>query len=352
MTKLRSRSIATFCTCVVLLSALRLFRAKSANDASCQRTVGHNVTQIEPVIVSPSPLNTYKSPCENAALPTTGKKTRAHVSGVDFNIFVYDHVSVRDIVSGSIKSSGAWEKGDTERIMKILSRNSVGVLLDIGANLGWFTMVGLHLGHKVISFEPFISNVQMMCASVRELQDTLNFRLYNLGLDIRARTCELFQKKTQNIGDTHSICDPASREQFIQKGYAPLGWMNTTTLDSALESGLFDSVDHIDVMKVDVEGFEHAVVDGGNQFFHSDLAPKYVYMELVSSLMGDAGGLKDRGAHRLAGVLLRLANYGYELDKSSRSPDTFLQTSPLEAVIRAVDGKTVMFVHQSVAGSR
>jgi FkbM family methyltransferase len=213
-------------------------------------------------------------------------------------------------------------------------------------------MVALHLGHKVISFEPFKSNVEMLCASLTELPEELkfsHFRLFNLGLDIRARTCELFQQKTRNIGDTHSVCDSESKQQFIQKGYAPLGWMNTTTLDEALENGLFDFADHIDVMKVDVEGFEHLVIDGGNRFFQSKLAPRYVYMELVSSLMGDAGGLKDRGAQRLEGVLMRLANYGYELDNSFRPSDIFLQTSPLEAVRDAVDGKTVMFVHHSAA---
>ena len=244
-----TRLLATFFTCSILVSVFRLFGAKE-KITSCDQNL------LRPVITSPTPHKSYKSPCETAAWPDTGKNTRATVSGIDFNIYVYDHSSVRDVVSGSIKSSAAWEKPDTERILQLLSRNGDGVLLDVGANLGWFTMSALHLGHKVISFEPFIRNVEMLCASLTELPDALNFshfRLYNLGLDIRSRTCELFQQKTRNIGDTHSICDSESKQQFIQKGYAPLGWMNTTTLDAALENGLFDFVDHIDVMKVDVE---------------------------------------------------------------------------------------------------
>ena len=98
-----------------------------------------------------------------------------------------------------------------------------------------------------------------------------------------------------NIGDTHSGCDEASRRQFIKGGLQALGWMNTTTLDIAAGTGLFNLTTHVDVMKIDVEGFEHSLIDGGNVFFTSQLAPKYLYIELVSSMMGNAGGLKDRG---------------------------------------------------------
>ena len=285
--------------------------------------------------------------------PDSGSKSRASVSGIEFNIFVYDGTGIGDFVSGNIKHSGSWEKQDTEQIMNILSKGSDGVLLDVGANLGWFSLTALHLGHKVIAFEPFISNIELLCASSTELSSAENLRLYNLGLDYRTRNCELFQKKARNIGDTHSVCDIDSRRQFLEKGYSPLGWMNTSTLDDALTDGLFEFADHIDVMKVDVEGFEHAIMDGGNQFFQSKYTPRYIYMELSSSLMGDAGGLKDRGAHRLAGVLLKLANFGYELySRAVVSPkQVSLQTSPLEEVRRAVDGKTVLFAHSSTVNS-
>ena len=294
---------------------------------------------------------THDSPCKTADRPNTGKQTRAFVAGVKFDIYIYDHASVGDIVSHSIKRSGSWEKTDTEKIMSHLSRSKEGVLLDVGANLGWFTVTALQLGHKVFSFEPFNSNVELLCASIAEIKDLdERFRLYNLGLDYRSRSCELFQQKDRNIGDTHSICDESARKQFINKGYLPLGWMNTTTLDDALSDGFFDLADHIDVMKVDVEGFEHAVVDGGNLFFQSIYAPTYVYMEMVSSMMGDAGGLNDRGIHRLIGVLLRLANYGYELDASvEASKELKLQSSPLEQIVRAVDGKNILFVRQQIS---
>jgi hypothetical protein len=130
-----------------------------------------------------------------------------------------------------------------------------------------------------------------------------------------------------------------------------LGWMNTTTLDIALEEGHFNHVGQVDVMKVDVEGFEYSVMEGGNRFFQSRFAPKYIFMELVSSMMGDAGGLSDRGESRLESVLMKLTNYGYELEHFSTSAASkaekynhlLLQTSPLREVRKFIDGKNVLF---------
>lgn len=53
--------------------------------------------------------------------------------------------------------------------------------------------------------------------------------------------------------------------------------MNTTTLDDALLAGLFDHVERVDVMKIDVEGFEPSVIFEGNRFFQSEYAPTLLW---------------------------------------------------------------------------
>ena len=63
-------------------------------------------------------------------------------------------------------------------------------------------------------------------------------------------------------------------------------------------------------------------------------------------MMGDAGGMNERGPHRLISVLLRLANFGYEIVTSSGAHEgVSLQTSSIESVMKNVDGKTVLLVH-------
>ena len=72
------------------------------------------------------------------------------------------------------------------------------------------------------------------------------------------------------------MCDDKTRAHFLDNGYVSLGWMNTTTLDDALLACLFDHVERVDVMKIDVEGFEPSVIFGGNRFFQSEYVPTYV----------------------------------------------------------------------------
>ena len=184
--------------------------------------------------------------------------------------------------------------------------------------------------HKVIAFQPFDSNVELICASLGE-----NFRLHQLGLDFKPRRCELFQQRHVNIGDTHSVCDDKTRALFLDNGYASLGWMNMTTPDDALLTGLFDHVKRVDVMKIDVEGFEPSVIFGGNRFFQSEYAPTYDFMEIVSSFMDSAFGSRRQGDDYIRTVLVHLVNHGYELDSySTRNEASSLRTNTFDEIRR------------------
>lgn len=332
----------------------RIARAKeepSLGIPQAARTVPNSEVK---VLTSKYTLSgTSNNACAFSASPSDGKAFPAKVLDTSFDIVVYHADSINDLVSDQIKSNGAWEKQATEHLMNLMPCSGVScsqkVFVDVGANIGWFSLTALHLGYTVVAFEPFKRNVELLCESLKTVRPHLleKIRLYNLGLDFTTRNCELFQEAKVNIGDTHSVCDEAMRASIIKGGYESLGWMNTTTLDAAVNNGLFDLISHIDVMKMDVEGFEHAVIDGGNSFFTSQFAPRFLYIELISAMMGNAGGLKERGIHRLDSALLKLANYGYEFARNELGNTKIsLQTSPLEQVRNFVDGKTVLFARQ------
>ena len=340
-------------SCGVSAAANSVTEQISLHEASAVATSEHVAKTDVDVDCTSTSLIPFTDPCVGGLYPKPieGKLAHVKVSGTEFDMFVYDHSSVRDIVSHSIKTSGSWELQDTQKLMNLMpchtSECHKRVFMDIGANVGWYSLTAASMGFSVISFEPFRSNLGLICSSTRKLDRNIanQIKVFDVGLDFKPRHCELFQQRTINVGDTHSICDGASRSQFIEKGYSPLGWMNTTTLDIALEAGYFNHVDHVDVMKVDVEGFEYSVMEGGNQFFLSSYAPKYIFMELVSSMMGDAGGLSDRGASRLESVLMKLTNYGYELESFSNSAGNgvSLRASPIHEVRKFADGKNVLF---------
>ena len=130
--------------------------------------------------------------------------------------------------------------------------------------------------------------------------------------------------------------------------------MNTTTLDDALLEGAFDDFNGIDIMKIDVEGFEPSVIAGGNRFFESKYAPKYIFMETVSSYMGLAVGAETRGKDLLTTVLVHLGNHGYDLHSSSLkggASNVSLKTSPFEELRRVVDGGNILFIRRDFAWS-
>jgi len=306
-------------------------------------------------------LSSENSPCEMKVInwqdPCTGRVTAKHgkyvpvqVSGIQFNMFVYNSVGHRDIVSETIAQSKAWEKLNTEKVFSLFPKNQKGVLLDAGANVGWFSMVGFHLGHDIIAFEPFEKNVDLICSSLALEKNTRGknkFTLHQLGLDYKQRNCELFQIIGVNIGDTHTVCSEGSRRLMENGGYKRLGWMNTTTLDDALLNGWFDNHKVINLMKIDVEGFEPAIISGANKFFQSKYAPKYIIMEMVGKMMGVAFGNNERGGDYLKSTLLLLHNHGYEIDEwflnQKGRKNMTLANTQLVDILAVVDGHDVLF---------
>jgi hypothetical protein len=180
--------------------------------------------------------------CEHKAaekeLP--GRISSVTVAGVQFKMFVYEsRDNVRDIVSESITGSGSWERSETEKLMSLLrcgegaqglrgtktceeNTSTRGVFLDIGSNIGWYSLVASQLGHDVIAFEPFKSNTDLICASLgyTSPQSRQRFRLHQLGLHVKRLECELFQQKHVNIGDTVSVCDANTRAHYLSLGHS------------------------------------------------------------------------------------------------------------------------------------
>jgi FkbM family methyltransferase len=108
-------------------------------------------------------------------------------------------------------------------------------VLDVGANIGCFSVLAASLGAKrVISFEPNIDNFRNLCLNSFEFENIhpLRFAVYN-GL---SETCNM-----QNVGDKCNIDSP--------NGNIPV-----VTLLQAVS--LFPSSDDNLVLKMDIEGAE------------------------------------------------------------------------------------------------
>ena len=118
-------------------------------------------------------------------------------------------------------------------------------MIDIGANIGIFARPSAEQFEHVICFEPVFKNFEVL---QKNLETYSNVELHNLGLSDRDQTAT-FEFQTLKCGHTKQV------EEFVPNPEFEKHTGELTTLDRFN----FESVDWI---KIDVEGFENAVLDG------------------------------------------------------------------------------------------
>ena len=93
-----------------------------------------------------------------------------------------------------------------------------------------------------------------------------------------------------SFGNSISVCDdisPAKKAQWIAQGYQKLSESTTATLDAALDAKIFPR--KVDIMKMDIEGYEPRVLAGAKRFLQSEFAPDKIVMESVPQLLNQVG---------------------------------------------------------------
>jgi len=124
-----------------------------------------------------------------------------------------------------------------------------GVFVDVGANIGYFSLLAASLlgpAGKVIAFEPIPDLCKQINKSILENNfDTIDVRNCALGKSVGQERLGMYQ---HNIGG--SALHATAADSYID---VPL-----RMLDSELQTLV-----RLDVMKIDVEGFEYQVLQGG-----------------------------------------------------------------------------------------
>lgn len=173
------------------------------------------------------------------------------VEGVSFKI-ILDPVK-NSGVDEDITKNGFWEKELSVQFKKYINDDSI--FLDIGANIGYhslFVAAIIKGPGKVYSFEPLPHLCKQLQDSVR-LNGFSNIEICNFGL------AEKEGEHTINIRDENtggsSLLDLHNLEKFKVKDTEKI---TLKRLDSFLRSDT-----KVDVVKIDVEGYEFEVLKGG-----------------------------------------------------------------------------------------
>lgn len=150
-----------------------------------------------------------------------------------------------------------FEKEETEYLFSVL--NEGDVFVDIGANVGLFSLIASRIvgdSGKVISFEPSPITFSRLIENI-ELNDLKNIDTRNIGLS--NVNDELTFYVSENGYDAWNSFAP-SQDNKLESAIQ----VSVATLDAELEN---IEKSKIKLIKMDVEGWEKFVLNGGRAFF-------------------------------------------------------------------------------------
>lgn len=157
-------------------------------------------------------------------------------------------------ISRAIWAEGAYEMDETSLFESLMP--DARVVVDVGANIGWYTLLGASaLGNRglVLAFEPEPANFSYLAKSVKANHFD-NVRLYDCALSNLEGEVKLYlPRDVINPGD-HSINCPPKDSKFVT--------LRALTLDKLAEEM---QIRQIDVLKLDVQGAEPLVLKGGEK---------------------------------------------------------------------------------------
>ena len=171
-------------------------------------------------------------------------------------------------VSGSIFATGAWEKELLKIFMDALNKVKDIVVLDIGCNIGVYTLVAAREGKRVISIDANIQNLRLLSKSLILGQLTENVTLIWNALSDTYTNVTL-NSNQYNIGGFSVNTDNKSKSGD----------------DVIIETILLDDLMHLFEgkpvgIKMDVELFELHVLKGGVTFI-KNIDIRFIQIEIV-----------------------------------------------------------------------
>jgi len=224
-----------------------------------------------------------------------------------------DHVRWSTIMVKGYYYETSMHKAILESLKPFKDNPKDAIVLDVGGNIGWFTLIAASLGHRVMTFEPNNLNNIKLCESLQ-----MNGWLH------KDKNLDLVEIYEAGIGDKHGeILDlyqwPGKRNpgkatfSVSQRNYRAkkVGSMPLLSLDEVAErKGWFTSRPNIAFVKVDVEGYELNVLRGLSKMIKAKLIKNIVFEFKTQFSSEEEVNLN---------LLQTLIESGYELYKKGKS---------------------------------
>ena len=192
-----------------------------------------------------------------------------------------------DVVSDHIIHGNQWETHEVSNIVAKMDEGKAKgikdpVFLDIGSNIGYFSINMAARGYKTISIDAMKSNGDIYRTTLCDNPELMkHVTFFNTGLDKETKTCYVVSIPS-NTQNGNVFCPPVPTDKFTApEGYVTRGEVNLARLDELVNQDIY-------VLKIDTEGYEMNVFDGGDGLFDKYIV-SYIMSEISDWMIKEKG---------------------------------------------------------------
>jgi FkbM family methyltransferase len=166
--------------------------------------------------------------------------------GITMYLNENDHVISRHLAFHKV-----WEPYETTVTKKFLDKNTI--FIDIGANIGYYSLLAGSISKKVLSFEPEKKNFQILSENI-SVNSFYNITPYNYAITNNIGTSNFYLNTKGNAGDHRFFSDDllqTNEERVCVQ-------VNCITLDEFCSKNFIEP----NIIKMDIQGSEMLALQG------------------------------------------------------------------------------------------
>lgn len=131
--------------------------------------------------------------------------------------FIIELHSYPEYISNYIRKYNCWEPVTTEILLEIFRTYPNTIFIDIGANIGWFSLIAASKGIQTISFEPIKENYEVLSYSIEKNNYQDLIKVYKLALsDKRGSIVINIHKNNMGLCSIKNIKTVVDRKDICQ----------------------------------------------------------------------------------------------------------------------------------------
>ncbi|UWU67626.1 FkbM family methyltransferase [Bradyrhizobium sp. NC92] len=233
---------------------------------------------------------------------------RWRIQNVNFPVYLQASKNLSEILTGSGK-----ETAERALFRSIASRSEMREFWDVGANIGQYTWEFLSSGpeKRAILFEPDDRNVKTIRRTISKASLD-SCKIEKKAVSDRVGTIEF--KRDTITGKQGTIVTNANIERVMGRPAHSIQ-ITCTTIDHVSRQTNRSP----DLIKIDVEGAEQAVIDGGTDVFSKDRP--LVFIEVLASNFPEIESKFQAWGYRLFDAILRRPANAHSFNLVAISPD-------------------------------